>query len=192
MIGLVAPVLLAVAVALMLGGSLDHWSKQRLRWWPLALLAVAIQIPLYSPPLNSWRPILAVGAVAGEVTMVLILVMLVRNAISPVRPALLLASLGVALNLTVIVANGGWMPRADARAPRELDHGSIESTVSNTAPMASDTRLGWLADTIAQPVWLPLSNLVSPGDLLLSFGAAGWAFAVTRRQASSQRSFVSA
>jgi hypothetical protein len=191
MIGLVAPMLVAVAVALMLGGSLDHWSKQRVRWWPLALLAVAIQIPLYSAPLNTWRPMLAVSAIAGEVTMVLILLMVLRNAISTAQPALFLASLGVALNLTVIVANGGWMPRADAQAPRELDHGSTQSRVSNTAPMAPDTRLGWLADTIAQPVWLPLSNLISPGDLLLSFGAAGWAFSVTRRQASTSRSFVS-
>src|SRR5438093_10166781 len=146
MVGLVAPVLVAVAVALTLGGSLDHWSKERLRWWPLALLAVAIQIPLYSAPLNTWRPMLAIGAIAGEMTMVLILLMLLRNAISPVRPALLLASLGVALNLTVIVANGGWMPRADAQAPRELDHANTRSMVSNTAPMAPDTRLGWLAD----------------------------------------------
>ncbi len=192
MIGLVAPVLLAVVAAMMSGGSLEHWSKQRLRWWPLAVLGLAIQIPLYSPPLNSWQPLVAAGAVAGTATMGLILVMLLRNAVSPLRPTLLLASLGVALNLTVVVANGGWMPRVDGRAPRQLDRGSLESTVSNTAPAAPDTRLAWLADSIAEPVWLPLPNLISPGDLLLSFGAAGWAFAVTRRQTYTQQSFPDA
>jgi len=191
MIGLVAPLLLAAAAALMLGGSLEHWSKRRLRWWPLALLALAIQIPLYSPPLNSWPPMVSAGAAVGVVTMALILVALVRNAISPVQPALLLAALGVALNLTVIIANGGWMPRADAHAPRQIDRGSLDVTVSNTAPIASDTRLEWLADTIPQPAWLPLSNLVSPGDLLLSFGAAWWVFAGTRRPATA-RTFVRA
>jgi hypothetical protein len=31
-----------------------------------------------------------------------------------------------------------------------------------------------------EPAWLPMSNIVSPGDLLLSLGAAWWAFAITR------------
>ena len=39
-----------------------------------------------------------------------------------------------------------------------------------------DILLIWLGDVIAQPDWLPRSNAVSIGDLLLSTGLAGWVF----------------
>ncbi len=139
-----------------------------------------VQIPLYSPPFDHWPPVVAVGAAAGVMTTGLVLLVLVRNAVGPARAALLVAALGIALNMTVMLANGGWMPRADMHAAHRLTRDGLDSTFSNTAPFGADTRLAWLADTIAQPAWLPLANVVSPGDLLLSFGAAWWAFAVTR------------
>ena len=180
MIGLLAPVLLAVLAGLVLGGSLENWSRQRLRWWPLGLLALAVQVPLYSPPFDTWPPLLTVGAASGVLTTGLVLLVLLGNAFAPTRAALLVAALGIALNMTVMLANGGWMPRSDTHAARPLNRASIDSTISNTAPLGPATRLTWLADTFAQPAWLPLANVVSPGDLLLSFGAAWWAFAVTR------------
>jgi Family of unknown function (DUF5317) len=179
-LGLLAPVLLAVLAGLALGGSLEHWSRERLRWWPLGLLALGVQIPLYSPPFDRWPPVVAVGAAAGVVTTGLVLVVLLRNAVGPMRAALLVAALGIALNMTVMLANGGWMPRGDNFVPHLLTRDGLDSTISNTAPLRADTRLAWLADTIAQPAWLPFANIVSPGDLLLSFGTAWWAFAVTR------------
>jgi hypothetical protein len=42
------------------------------------------------------------------------------------------------------------------------------------APLTDQTRLPWLADIIPEPEWLPLKNVVSVGDLLLSVGTA-WA-----------------
>jgi hypothetical protein len=184
--GLVAPVLLSVLAALVLGGSLEHWSTQRLHWWPLALLALGVQIPLYSPPLNAWPPLVAVGTACGIATTGLVLVVLLRNAVGPARAGIFLAAIGIALNLTVMVANGGWMPRADALAAGLIGRGGQADTINNTAPLRPETRLAWLADTIAQPAWMPLANIVSPGDLLLSFGAAWWAFALTRPRQTRQ------
>jgi len=185
MFGLVAPVLIALLAALALGGSFDHWSRLRVRWWPLALVALGVQVPLYSPPFDTWPVVVALGVGLGLVTTGLILVVLVRNATGPARPACLLAALGVALNLTVTIANGGWMPRSQPVLSR---HGSDGlATLSNTDLMTADTRLSWLGDSIPQPAWLPLANLVSPGDLLLSLGAAWWVFRVTRPAASPRR-----
>jgi hypothetical protein len=178
MLGLIVPALSALLAALVLGGSLDHWSRLRVRWWPLALFALGVQVPLYSPPFDSWPVVVAAGPALGVVTTALILVLLVRNATGLTRAACLLAALGVALNLTVIIANGGWMPRFQPVAARLTADGYAR--VSNTAPVATETRLAWLGDSIEQPAWLPLANVVSPGDLLLSFGAAWWAFAATR------------
>ena len=183
MLGLIAPLLMAIVAALAIGGSLDHWARLRLRWWPLALLALAVQVAVYTPPLNAWPAIVAIGPVSGILSTGVVLAVVVRNGVGPLRWACGLAATGIALNLAVIVANGGWMPRADALAPRPVDRGALGGAVTNTAPMAPETRLAWLGDSIPEPAWLPMANLVSPGDVLLSLGAAWWAFAVTRGQA---------
>ncbi len=185
MLGLVAPAIIAVLVGLALGGSLDNLSRQRLRWWPVALLALGVQIPLYSPPFNSWPGVIALGAPLGVITTAMIALLLVRNATGAVRAACLLAAAGVALNLVVIVINGGWMPRLQPVAGRV---GDLNQRVSNTAPVGSDTRLAWLGDSIPEPPWLPLSNVLSPGDILLASGAAWWVFAATRPADTARKS----
>lgn len=182
MFGLAAPVLLAVLLAVMRGGSVAGVAQQRIQWWPLAIVALGIQVPLYSAPLATWLPVSVVGPLATIATTSLVLAMLLRNATGSVRPACLIAAVGVALNLTVMTLNGGVMPRADELAPRPLDRDALALTVSNTAPSGPSTRVAWLGDTLAQPSWIPFANLVSPGDLLLSLGAAYWAYQVSRRR----------
>jgi hypothetical protein len=182
MLGLLAPVLGSVVLALLLGGSLQPWTAQRLRWSPLALVALGVQIPLYSPPLNHWPPLVAIGAALGIGTTFLVFLIVLRNAVGPTSPGLLIAALGIALNLTVMLANGGWMPRSADLPGRPAEGATTESTITNTARSGPETQLGWLGDSIVQPVWLPLANVVSPGDLLLSFGAAWWAYALTRQR----------
>src|SRR5438874_6835342 len=181
MFALAVPVIVATVFALARGGSMSGWSQQPVRWWQLAIVALAIQIPLYSAPLGDWVPITAFGPLATVLTTTLVLAMLLRNASGPTRPACLIAASGVALNLIVIVMNGGWMPRADELAPRPFAREALTSTINNTAPRGPETRLVWLGDIIAQPAWVPLANVVSPGDVLLSLGAAYWAFVSTRR-----------
>ena len=185
MFGLIAPTLIAVVAALASGGSMAHWARARLRWSPLALLALGVQIPLYSAPFNTWPVVVAIGAGAGIASTALVLLVVLGNARGPLRLVAGLAALGIVLNLTVMLANGGWMPRADAIAPRAILRPAADpelqvETVNNTAPMSADTRLALLGDVIAQPGWLPLANLISLGDVLLSLGAAGCAFAITR------------
>jgi hypothetical protein len=88
------------------------------------------------------------------------------------------------LNLLVVVANGGFMPQsADARVASR--GGSVTVTQSdeprlrNIVPMNDQTQLSLLGDVIPEPSWLPNSNVVSIGDLLLGSGLAWWAFGIT-------------
>jgi Family of unknown function (DUF5317) len=181
LVGLIAPSLIAVVAALASGGSMTHWAQARLRWSPLALLALGVQIPLYSAPFNTWPLVLAIGAGAGIATTALVLLVVLANARGPLRLAGGLAALGIVLNLTVMLANGGWMPRADAIAPRAIQRAGDDSVVvNNTAPLSAETQLAWLGDVIPQPAWLPSANLISLGDVFLALGAAGCAFAITR------------
>ena len=173
---LAAPVLFAAAIGLARGG----WPELRIHWWPIALIALAIQVPLYTLPIGDSPFRDVVGPAGTIITTALILLVLLRNATGNVRLATLAVASGVALNLLVIVANGGFMPRDEARAPRAITH--PPSAINNTTAANSDTRLAWLGDTLAQPAWLPQADLISPGDVLLSLGAAAWLLAATRRR----------
>lgn len=176
MLLLAAPVLFAAAVGAARGG----WPELRIHWWPIAVIALAIQVPLYTLPIGDAPLRDFIGAVGTVITTALILVVVLRNAAGNLRLATLVVASGVALNLLVIVANGGFMPRDQAHAPRSINHPA--SAISNTIAANSETRLAWLGDTLPQPAWLPQADLISPGDVLLSLGAAAWLLAASSRR----------
>jgi hypothetical protein len=183
MIGLILPIVLATLLALARGGSLAGWSRQHVHWWPGTLLALAIQLALFNPPLNEQPWALAWGPWVWVASMLLVAAVLLRNGVArgATRHAWLLAALGVGLNILVVVANDGYMPLAPEAS--EVVDRSVGAEpgdhLSNVAPRSPETRLAWLGDGIAQPAWLPLANVVSLGDLILSGGGAWWAFQAT-------------
>jgi hypothetical protein len=175
MIGLMLPALLvALGAALLPRGR--GGQRPPLRWPALALLALGGQLLLFNPPMDeqpwalAWGPGLYIASLLG------VLAVLLRNGLAPgaVRAPWLLAGLGIALNVLVIGANDGLMPqsrdalRSIGGTPRP------EHRLTNVAPLTDHTRLPWLADIIPEPDWLPLKNVISVGDLLLSVGTA-WA-----------------
>jgi hypothetical protein len=98
------------------------------------------------------------------------------------RTPLRIAALGVGLNLLVIGANGGYMPRsseASAAVGRPVNTIADGQRVANVGVLSDSTRLPWLGDVLPEPQWLPLSNVLSVGDLLLMAGLAWWALRLT-------------
>jgi hypothetical protein len=96
------------------------------------------------------------------------------------QPFFALLALGAALNLLVIIANGGVMP-ADPAALASV--GLLErepGTFSNTVA-ADGAALAFLGDNWATPGWFPFANVVSIGDLLIGVGAAAWVATASRR-----------
>ena len=179
MIGLVIPaVAVAVAVALLQRGT--GGERCSVRWPGLAALALGIQLVLFNPPADSQSWALAWGRWIYVATLLGVMAVLLRNALVPdrARAPWLVAALGVALNLAVIVANNGLMPRSDAALAASGGTPRRDDRLSNVAPLTAETRLAWLGDIIPEPDWLPLTNVLSVGDLLL---AAGTAWALARR-----------
>jgi hypothetical protein len=80
-----------------------------------------------------------------------------------------LVVLGAASNLAAIVANGGYMPVSPA-AVAAIGRSEIV-TYSNSAVISSPV-LEPLTDVIVLPAWLPFTNIVSIGDVLLGAGIA--------------------
>jgi hypothetical protein len=75
--------------------------------------------------------------------------------------------LGAGCNLAAIVANGGYMP-ASPTAAAEMGR-EVSEAYSNTAIMESPA-LWPLTDVIPLPDWLPFTNIVSIGDILIAVG----------------------
>jgi hypothetical protein len=165
------------------GRTFAGWSCRQLAWWPLGLAALATEIALESTPLGEHPWTIQWGSAVWVMALAAMVAVLGRNARQRgglARLPWLLATLGVALNLLVVTANSGSMPQSQtARAEAGVSVERVAGLASrpgwhNVAPMSPETRLPWLGDVFAEPAWLPLRNVVSIGDLLLSAGLA-WA-----------------
>lgn len=185
MVGLSLIPLIAFLVGLCLRGTWRGWQAPTLTWWPFAAGALAVQLLLFSPPLNAQPWVIAAGPWIWVASMVAVVVVLVRNGLRSERRSrpLLVAALGVGLNVVVVTANGGYMPQSpEARALAKPRAAALETgaVLQNVRPMTADTRLPWLGDVIPQPSWLPFASVVSFGDVLLSAGLALWAYAAAK------------
>lgn len=107
-------------------------------------------------------------------------------------PGFWLLGLGLAANLLVIVANGGFMPISpetlQVLTPEtKSEHWMIGQRLGYSKDivlLASQTRLAWLSDCLLLPSWFPCQVAFSIGDVLIALGAvqALWATADTRKE----------
>lgn len=157
-------IVIGLVVGRALGGRIDGLADLRIRWAPLIVIGLAVQIALFSTPLTDrvgdLGPMIYVGSTAAVVAAIL--------ANRRLRGMLLLA-IGAFSNLAAIVANGGYMP-ADPGAMASLAKGA-PTTYSNSAILA-DPALRPLTDIFALPSWLPFANVFSLGDILIGIGLA--------------------
>ena len=166
---------LGFAGGLLVGGRAGALGEVRFRWWALALGGLFFQLVLFSGPvarvIGPLGPLLYVGSTLA------VLVALMRNL---EQPWFRLIALGAALNLLVIVVNGGVMPADPAAlaAAGLLDREG--AGFLNTAPLPG-APFAFLGDNWATPSWLPFANAVSVGDLLIGIGAAAWLVTTMRR-----------
>jgi Family of unknown function (DUF5317) len=173
------PAVCVALVARAAGGSFAGLTRP-IAWWPLGLASILVQVALprslgpdmrWFAPFAHWLWVVAIIAV---------LAVLCRNAQleqGPRRLVWALAAAGVALNLTVIVANGGYMPVSlDALAQTGQLQDLAQRAFRRDIPVDDTTRLVWLADVLPDPVWMPHPVVWSIGDRILAAGLAGWAF----------------
>jgi hypothetical protein len=160
---LLVVVVLALVTVPLTGGRLLALGEVRVRWaWTLpAALVVQVLVVSVIPAAPSPIPhVLHLGS------YVLAGVFLVAN-LGRV-PGLRFISLGGALNVAAIAANGGTMPASPAALAAAGISGS-GSGYENSA-VVPGARLGWLGDVFAIPEAWPLSNVFSVGDVVLALG----------------------
>lgn len=162
-----------LAIGWLRGGTVEALGRTSVRLAPLALLGLAVQIALFAEPVTSRVGELGPPLYVGS-TLAVFVVVLANLRLAGVP----LIALGAASNLAAIVANGGYMP-ADPGALAAAGE-TIGEAYSNSR-VITDPALPWLGDVFALPAWMPLANVFSIGDVLISVGLA-WAVAAAMRR----------
>ncbi len=158
---------------LLLGGRLEHLAGVHFRLAPLALVALAIQLVLFSPLADGLSEPIARTIYVGSTVLVGVVVLANLR-----LTGLPLIVIGAGLNVAAIVANGGAMPASsDALASLGMSVGGNTNSVVDAEPV-----LAPLTDVFALPAWLPMANVFSVGDVLIGVGVAVAIAAAMRRR----------
>ena len=191
MLFLALPILIGLVAGVAAGGRLDRWGQTRVDGWLVAAGGLGLQLALFEPPLEGTAWALSYGPALYVASLLLIAAVLAWNSSRQAhglgRLALALAAMGVLLNCLVIVANGGHMPRAALGDHAAAPDPAVAGRLTNVTPLTEQTQLAWLADVLPEPTQLPLSNVLSVGDVLLAAGLGGWAFTVTTARGARPR-----
>jgi hypothetical protein len=152
---------LGLVIGRLAGGRLDALANVRFRLAPLAILALAVQIVLFSPISDGLAPGLGRSIYVASTALVVVVVLAnLRLTGVPLVVA------GAALNLAAIVANGGAMPAStSALAALGAGIGAHSNSVLMEHPALEP-----LTDLFATPTWLPFANVFSIGDVLIGVG----------------------
>jgi len=152
---------IGVIVGVALGGRPSGLGRIQFRWAWVVMTCLAIQLVLFSAPVNTvigdLGPPLYVGSTLVALGVVL--------ANSKRAPGLVLVATGAAANLAAIVANGGYMPAT----PEALADRAATVGYSNSVELAQPA-LAPLVDRFAMPSGMPLANVFSVGDVVIGIG----------------------
>jgi hypothetical protein len=170
-----------IAVALLRGGSLINLVELRLRWAPLVLAALAIQLLIFTP----FRAEPLILAWTTQLYMLSMALLTVWVALNWRIPGMALMALGLLMNFAAITANGGYMPVSaeSARYAGRLDRYATDGppVANNSIATGDQARLWPLTDILPIPAGLPFANVYSVGDVLLTLGGALLCYRTIRR-----------
>jgi len=174
---LLLALLAAVLIGLFSGGKLGRLAGLPLRLAWLALLGFGMQVYMIYWP-SATAPALFSLHTALLVASYLILLAFVW--INRRLMGMPFVGLGLLMNLTVMLANGGYMPitqDAVVRVGHEYELQSFEpgSRLRNTKDVLlprEQTNLWFLSDIFAVPRPFPIPSVFSPGDAVLALGAS--------------------
>jgi Family of unknown function (DUF5317) len=152
---------IGIVAGYLIGGRLDNLGHVRFRLGWVAVIALAIQLVLFSAVADGWPAELVRGGYVGSTALVLAVV------IANIRlTGVPLVVLGALSNLVAVVANGGAMPAgAGALAALGFGVGGHTSSIALEHPAFEP-----LTDVYAMPAWMPMANIFSVGDVVIGIG----------------------
>jgi hypothetical protein len=167
MLWLALVLFLAMTIAVLRGGRLANLGDIQLRLWWLLPLGFLLQIATaWLPDSASWSASVGLAMILASFAPLLLLVILNRG-----RTGMWLAGVGVLMNFSVIVLNGGMPVLAGAAEAAGGFQGSVLSVAQSYKHVMMDasTRLSFLADVIPVRMFNQ-GQVVSIGDVFLAVG----------------------
>ena len=140
----------------------------------LALVALALQVPLLRAPFGPTQQVVAVKALFLLSHLLLLLFVWLNRRLVGIQ----IVGLGVLCNLAVILTNGGFMPITPETLARinpgsTLDQWTVGFHYGNSKDvilLGHDTILWVLSDILVLPPPFPWPTAFSVGDLLIAAG----------------------
>lgn len=176
---LVVVVLASVVVGYLVGGRLQGFERVHLRWWPLAIGGLAVQVAPVPDTGGEAERVLGLGMLVASYWALIGFGLL--NARNPGMP---LAVAGLLMNFIVISINGGMPVTRDALVATGQEESIsvlLEGDRVKHHLAGPEDHLVALADVI--PIGAPFHQVVSAGDVVLYVGVAWLIVAVMRRRA---------
>ena len=161
---LASSVVLGGILGLALRGRWQNFREVQIRWWPLAIVALAVRALGVISGLPVWAHVAAILLTAA-----------VASANWRIAGTLLVAS-GSLLNAVVIATNGA-MP-FDSVAASSVGAAPLLNDKLHV-PLDGNTRLPWFSDVIPMGLF---RNVYSIGDFLIAAGGFSIPFFVLRRR----------
>jgi hypothetical protein len=152
------PLVLGLVIGVAAGGKIANLANLKFRWPWFVLVVLVIREAVLLTPLSEVDGVQYVYAAALAALVAWTALHIKR------LPGVWVVTLGAAMNLVVIVTNGGRMPVAPALGTTLLERGHL----GQYELMGPGTNLNWLADWIGFP-W-PVHGAYSPGDLVIALG----------------------
>ena len=157
---LLPTIVVGVVVARMLGGRLSRLLEVRIRAPFLIVVALLDQIVLFTQ-LGASIPATPAKAFHLASYALLVAFAILNRRLRTLLPLLV----GMLLNATAIVANGGRMPASESAV-----HAAGLDSLAGSNVSVSARHLAFLGDVFALPRALPLTNIFSIGDTLIGAG----------------------
>lgn len=158
--------LLGAVIGFLRGGRLNRLGQINLPGWPLALVALLIQVGLWVDFGARWNYL---GELIPYLHLLSYLPLLVFVYINRKQPGMYIIGLGLLLNLLAIAVNGGAMPVDANKLSPLLREELLNGTGSPVhVPISSTTRLAFLGDILRIPYGK--YRMISLGDILLAAG----------------------
>jgi hypothetical protein len=156
---------------------------------PVAYFLQLLAFRLPSTSNNIPNEIIPAGLV-GTQLLLLVFVWFNRT-----QPGFWVLGLGLALNMLVIILNGGLMPISPETVARitpgmpaaTWEVGQRFSTSKDIVLPAAEIRLGLLSDRFLLPDWVPYRVAFSLGDVLIGLGAFSLMCSLGRCQEPAER-----
>ena len=162
----------AALAGLLRGGSLERLANTHFRASALLIAGIGIQV-LFSFWSPEWMTDdFGLGALVLSNLLVLAFILVNRT-----LPGVLIAGMGLVLNLLVISANGAMPVSEDAAHAAGAERLEISEEALKHVRLDDDTQLGFLGDVIPVP-WPGM--VLSIGDIVLAAGIAVLAYVQTR------------